>query len=152
MVLALVLHSLAAAVWVGGMFFAYMALRPAAGALEPPQRLTLWRGTFDRFFPWVWASVAALLVSGYAMIFLHFGGFAGVGLHVHVMHGIGLVMMALFAHLFFAPWKRLRRAVDAGNWAEGGSNLAQIRRIVGINLILGLVTVAIGASGRYWPM
>lgn len=51
MVLALVLHSLAAAVWVGGMFFAYMALRPAAGALEPPQRLTLWRGTFDRFFP-----------------------------------------------------------------------------------------------------
>src|SRR3712207_2743588 len=103
MVLALLLHSLAAAVWVGGMFFAYMALRPAAGALEPPQRLTLWRGTFDRFFPWVWAAVAALLVSGYAMIFLYFGGFSGAGLHVHVMHGIGLVMMALFAHLFFAP-------------------------------------------------
>ena len=152
MVLALVLHSLAAAVWVGGMFFAYMALRPAAGALEPPQRLTLWRGTFDRFFPWVWAAVAALLVSGYAMIFLHFGGFSGAGLHVHVMHGIGLVMMALFAHLFFAPWRRLKAAVDAGNWAEGGRNLGPIRRIVGINLILGLVTVAVGASGRYWPM
>jgi uncharacterized membrane protein len=28
--------------------------------------------------------------------------------------------------------------------------LTQIRSIVAINLVLGLLTVAIGASGRYW--
>jgi len=147
---ALVLHSLAAVIWVGGMFFAYMALRPAALALEPPLRLPLFRRAFDRFFPWVWAAIIALLVTGYGMIFLHFGGFAQVGVHVHVMHGIGLVMMALFLHLFFAPWRRLKLAVDAGNWPEGGRNLGQIRRVVGINLVLGLITVAVGSSGRYW--
>ncbi|EWY38064.1 membrane protein [Skermanella stibiiresistens SB22] len=151
MIFALPLHGIAAAIWVGGMFFAYMALRPAAGALEPPQRLKLWRGTFDKFFPWVWAAVASLLITGYAMIFLHFGGFAGAGLHVHIMHGIGLIMMALFAHLFFAPWKRLKLAVDTGDWVAGGRNLGQIRKIVGINLILGLITVAVGSGGRYWP-
>jgi uncharacterized membrane protein len=150
MIFALPLHGIAAAIWVGGMFFAYMALRPAAGALEPPQRLKLWRGTFDKFFPWVWAAVASLLITGYAMIFLYLGGFAGAGLHVHIMHGIGLIMMALFAHLFFAPWKRLKRAVDTGDWAAGGRSLGQIRKIVGINLILGLITVAIGSGGRYW--
>jgi uncharacterized membrane protein len=148
--IALLLHSLAAVIWVGGMFFAYMALRPAALALEPPLRLPLFRRAFDRFFPWVWAAILVLLVTGYGMIFLHFGGFAQVGVHVHVMQGIGLVMMALFLHLFFAPWRRLKQAVDAGNWPAGGRNLGQIRQVVGINLVLGLITVAVGSSGRYW--
>jgi uncharacterized membrane protein len=150
MTLALLLHSLAAVIWVGGMFFAHMALRPAVFALEPPLRLKLLRTVFSRFFPWVWASIAALLASGYGMIFLHFGGFAGAGLHVHLMNGIGLLMMALYLHLYFAPWRRLRRAVDASDWPEGARNIGQIRRIVGINLVLGLITVAIGSSGRYW--
>ena len=65
------------------------------------------------------------------------------------MNGTGLVMMALFLHLYFAPWRRLQRAVDAGDLPEGARNLGQIRRIVGINLILGLITVAMGSSGRH---
>src|SRR5690606_5692971 len=58
------LHLLAAVVWVGGMFFAYMALRPAAATvLPPPQRLPLWTQTFRRFFPWVWITVVLLPVT-----------------------------------------------------------------------------------------
>lgn len=146
----LALHALAAVVWVGGMFFAYLVLRPAAGPLEPPQRLALWHRVFGRFFPWVWAAVAALLASGYALVFLVLGGFAGAGIHVHLMQTLGLVMMALFAHLFFAPWRRFGRAVAAADWPAAGKQLDGIRRIVAINLALGLVTVAIGAGGRYW--
>lgn len=146
----LTLHALAAVVWVGGMFFAYLVLRPAAGPLEPPQRLALWRRVFGGFFPWVWAAVALLLASGYALVFLSFGGFAGVGLHVHLMQTSGLVMMLLFAHLFFAPWRRFRRAVDDGDWAGAAKGLGSIRRIVAVNLALGLLTVAAGAGGRYW--
>ena len=49
---ALAIHLLLALLWVGGMFFAYLVLRPvAATELEPPQRLPLWRGVFSRFFP-----------------------------------------------------------------------------------------------------
>ena len=99
MTMLVALHALAAMVWVGGMFFAYMVLRPSAGPLEPPLRLALWARAFGRFFPWVWASIAVLLVSGYAMLFLRFGGFAGAGLHIHVMQVTGLLMMALFLHL-----------------------------------------------------
>ena len=72
---ALTLHILGAVVWVGGMFAAYVCLRPAAGALEPPQRLELWRAFFAKFFPWVWVSVLLLLVSGYWMLLTSFGGF-----------------------------------------------------------------------------
>ena len=53
MVTAVSLHILAAIVWIGGMFFAVLVLRPAAGPLEPPDRLALWRRVFARFFPWV---------------------------------------------------------------------------------------------------
>jgi uncharacterized membrane protein len=150
MTLGLVVHVLGAIVWVGGMFFAYVVLRPVAGEMEPGPRLVLWRGVFRRFFPWVWASVLGLLLSGYGMLFFGLGGFAGAGLHVHLMQAIGLLMIALFLHLYYVPWRRLQRASDQGDSAAAARQLNQIRRIVAINLALGLITSAIGASGRYW--
>jgi uncharacterized membrane protein len=150
MVLALALHILSAVVWVGGMVFAHQVLRPSARALEPAIRLPLWHRVFSRFLPMVWASVVLLLASGYAMVFRGFGGFAGVGLHVHVMQGTGIIMTLIFLHLFFAPWKRMRRAVAAGDLAEASRNLEQIRMLVGINILLGVITVVVGATGRYW--
>ncbi len=150
MVVGLPVHILAAVIWVGGMFFAYMVLRPSAGTLEPALRLPLWHRVFTRFFPWVWASILALLASGYGMVFLFFGGFRGVGLHVHVMQGTGIVMILLFLHLFFAPWRRFQSAIAAGDLPTAGRNLETIRVLVATNLVLGLITVVVGASGRYW--
>jgi uncharacterized membrane protein len=150
MTLGLVVHALAAVIWVGGMFFAYVVLRQALGGVDPHLRLDLWGQVFGRFFPWVWASIIALLASGYGMVFLGLGGFAEAGVHVHVMQATGLLMMALFLHLYFAPWRRLQRALAESDHGTAACQLAQIRWIVATNLVLGLITVAIGASGRYW--
>jgi uncharacterized membrane protein len=148
----LALHALAAVVWVGGMAFAYCFLRPAAtAALAGPDRLRLWRAVFARFFPTVWAAAAILLITGYLMVARHFGGFAGAGMHIHLMHGLALVMVAVFAHVFFAPWRRLQTAVANSDTEQGASQLARIRRWVAVNLALGMVVVMAGASGRYWP-
>lgn len=147
---ALIVHTLSAVVWVGGMLFAHQALRPAAAALDPRPRLLLWSRVFGRFFAWVIAAIVLLLASGYLMVFVVFGGFAKVGLHVNLMQGIGILMMLLFFHLYFAPWQRFRRAVAREDWAEGGRQLGRIRTIVTVNLVLGLAVVAIGSSGRYW--
>jgi uncharacterized membrane protein len=150
MIVGLALHILAAAIWVGGMFFAYMVLRPSAGPIEPALRLPLWHRVFARFFSWVWVSIIALLASGYGMVFLFFGGFRGVGLHVHVMQGTGIVMILLFLHLFFGPWRRFQSAIVAGDLPTAGKNIETIRILVATNLVLGLITVVVGASGRYW--
>jgi uncharacterized membrane protein len=150
MTIGLIVHVLAAVIWVGGMFFAYVVLRPASGALEPHPRLELWGRVFRQFFPWVWASVVALLLSGYGMVFFALGGFGAAGVHVHIMQAIGLLMMVLFLHLYFAPWARLRRALEAGDDKMAARQLGQIRWMVATNLVLGLLTAAIGASGRYW--
>lgn len=144
MILAKYLHILGFTVWVGGMFFAYMVLRPVAAAkLEPPQRLTLWSEVFGTFFPWVWLSVALILGSGLYMM-------AMIGkppLYVTAMLVLGVVMMAIFAHVFFAPYKRLRAAVAMQDWKSGGAALGQIRKLIGANLILGMLTITLGKTG-----
>jgi uncharacterized membrane protein len=147
MTLSLFLHVLSVVVWVGGMFFAYMALRPvAAGVLEPPQRLTLWAGVFDKFFPWVWVSVVLILLTGLHMLMV-FGG-ASAPLYALAMLVLGVAMMAIFAHVFFSPYKKLKRAVGEQDWKAGGAALAQIRMLIGINLSLGLLTIAVVFIGR----
>jgi uncharacterized membrane protein len=150
MSIAITLHLLAVVIWVGGMFFAYMALRPvAATLLEPPLRMPLWVRTFRRFFPWVWAAVILLPATGYWMIFNVFGGFQALALYIHVMQGVGWLMIAVFLHVFFAPYRRLTAAVAAGDFAAAGRHLGQIRKLIGFNLLLGLALTAIASSGRY---
>jgi uncharacterized membrane protein len=144
--LALVLHVLSAIVWVGGMFFALVVLRPASGPLDPGTRLALWQRVFGGFFPWVWAAIFLLLASGFVLMF---GGYA-VGPHVHAMMAIGIVMILIFLHLYFAPWKRFRAALAAGDNPGAAAQLNQIRILVTVNLVLGLINAAIGGSGRYW--
>jgi uncharacterized membrane protein len=147
---ALILHSLSAVVWVGGMFFALVLLRPATAPLDPGPRLELWSRVLDRFFLWVIAAIVLLLASGYAMIFGVYAGFRGIGMHINLMQGIGIIMMLLFFHLYFAPWRRFRAALARQDHPAAARQLGQIRTIVTINLVLGLVTIAVGSSGRYW--
>ena len=144
---AIFLHLLGVVIWVGGMFFAYMALRPAAAQLlEPPQRLTLWIGVFKRFFRWVWVAVALILASGLYMVMLQ-GGFAQAAWPVWLMTIVGVLMMLIFAHVFFAPFKRLRRFALAQDWKAAALCLAQIRVLIGINLSLGLLNILIATLG-----
>jgi uncharacterized membrane protein len=141
------LHLLSVLVWVGGMFFAYVVLRPAAvDMLEPPPRLKLWNDVFRRFFKWVWTSIALLLISGIGMIALY-GGMAHVGPHVHIMLALGIAMIAIYGHVYFALYKKLNRFVTAQSWKEAGEILSKIRKLVGLNLTLGLVTVCVAVSG-----
>tara|TARA_R110000824_G_scaffold14219_2_gene60713 strand:- start:5566 stop:6021 length:456 start_codon:yes stop_codon:yes gene_type:complete len=150
MSLAVALHVLSAVIWVGGMFFAYMAMRPAVvEVIDASQRYVLWCHTLSRFFRWVWAAVILLLVTGYWMIFSVFGGMARAGWHIHVMQGLGIVMILLYFHVYFAPFRRLKQAVANQDPQEGGRQVGQIRKLVGTNLVLGLIVVAIGAGGRY---
>jgi uncharacterized membrane protein len=149
--IALVFHLLAIVIWVGGMFFAHQALRPAAASvLEAPQRLTLWVNVFARFFPWVWLSVISILASGYWMLLVPFGGFANSPLFVHAMNGLGLVMMLIFAYVYFVPYQRLRENVAGMRWPEAGKTLGQIRMLVGANLSIGLINISIAAAGKYY--
>ena len=141
-------HVLGVVVWVGGMFVLHFAVRPSAARLqEPAVRLTFLSSTLGRFMSWAALAIVVLLASGLAMILIG-GGFKNAHLSVHLMFAVGLVMMALYLHIRFAPFKRMRAAVMAANWPVAAANLDMVRKMVLLNLVLGVVTIAIATIGR----
>ncbi len=141
-------HLLSIVIWVGGMFFAYVVLRPSAvEVLQPPERLRLWDRVFSRFFNWVWASVAIVLASGLYMIHL-LGGFAHLPLYINLMLLLGSVMMLIFVYVFFKCYVPFKQLVGKQDWPKAGAMLATIRKLVAVNVTLGLLTIAVVMIGR----
>jgi uncharacterized membrane protein len=136
----LLVHLAGAVIWVGGMAFVLLALRPAAFAeLEPPLRARLLFAVLRRFFPLVWVSIALLLGSG----LLAMRNIAHAPPGWHAMLGIGLLMSAVFAHIQFAPFGRARRAAAIQDWSGVGRALQQIHPLVQLNFALGCGAIAL---------
>lgn len=146
----LFLHIGAVVIWVGGMFFAYVCLRPAVMAVlggpeDAPLRLRLWTAVFERFLPIVWGLVFLLAASGGTLL-------ARVGMDQapkawHLMLTLGLVMIGVFAQVYFGPYRALRRHVQASEWPAAGQALGRIRTRIGLNLLLALATIASATLG-----
>ena len=145
--LLLLLHLLSAMAWIGGMFFAYFCLRPAAGeVLQPPQRLPLWTATFSRFLPYTAIAVALLLATGLTMLLQV--GFRSAPIGWHVMFALGLVMAAVFVYVYGRLFPTLRAHCAAAAWPAAGQTLNRIRQLVALNLVLGVCTVIAAVSVR----
>ena len=138
--LSKLLHIAAAIVWLGGMSFLLLAFRPVAVAqLAPPQRLPLMAGVLERFFRLVWAAIALLLVTGAGMLMAV--GMKAAPLGWHLMLGLGVLMVLIYAHIYFAPFKRLQRAVAAADWPAGGRAMASMQPLVLLNFALGWLAI-----------
>jgi uncharacterized membrane protein len=133
------LHLLCAVLWVGGLFFAYVVLRPSLAAIEAPQRMLLQTQVFRKFFLVVWHAMPLILLSGFAMLALQWN-MATAPWQIHAMLGLGLLMAAVFLAIFFGPYRQFRRTTDRTRMV---SRLDGMRKLIGVNLILGLITVII---------
>jgi len=138
------LHVMGVVVWVGGMFFAHMALRPSVQSLAPPERLSLLAATLSRFMAWVAVAVVAILASGVAMMAM----MGQVGLHVHAMTAVGIAMMAIYAYIVAVPLRTLRGAVAAAEWPHAAPAMQRIRQLVAVNLALGIAVIAVAYLAR----
>lgn len=134
----LAVHVLCAVVWVGGMFFAYVVLRPSLSVLEPIQRIALHTQVFRRFFLVVWHAMPLILLSGFAVLFGFYGGPANVPWNINLMMLLGLIMSAVFLLIVFGPYARFRRTTDR---TTAAASIDRIRKLIGVNLVLGIVTV-----------
>lgn len=143
----LFVHLLGAITWIGGMFFAYFCLRPAAAeVLAPPLRLPLWAATFARFLPYMAMAVSLILATGLAMIL-------PVGLHAapigwHIMSGLGVAMALIFAFLYVRLFPLFRARCADSNWPAAAQVLNRIRQLVALNLLLGTLVVLAAVSTR----
>ena len=139
--LSLFVHLAAAIFWMGGMAFMVLALRPALHATqEPPVRLPLVVATLRRFFVVVIVSIVALLATGVGLLLQVPGAQAPTCWHV--MSGLGVLMMLVFGHIYFSPWRKLQAAVARQEWPVGGKAMNQIALLVKVNLGLGWLAIA----------
>ncbi|PVV07055.1 MAG: hypothetical protein B6D77_14680 [gamma proteobacterium symbiont of Ctena orbiculata] len=148
MLIAMTLHILGVIVWVGGMFFAHMVLRPALNdVLEPPQRLPLLVRVFDGFFPWVWGAVLAILASGFWMLFTLYE--ESIGLWVGFMSVVGVVMSAIFVFIYAIPYQRIGKALKDDDKPKAVAAVGLIRQLILVNLLLGLLVTVVAVAGKY---
>jgi uncharacterized membrane protein len=138
------LHVMGVVVWVGGMFFAHMALRPSVQSLAPPERLPLLAATLSRFLAWVAVSIVAILASGFAMMAM----IPAAGLYVHAMIAVGLAMMVVYLYIVAVPLRILRAGVAAQDWPRAGAAMQRIRQLVAVNLVLGVAVIAVAYLAR----
>jgi uncharacterized membrane protein len=134
------IHVLCAVIWVGGMFFAYVVLRPSLSALEPLQRIAIHTQVFRRFFLVVWHAMPLILITGFAVLFGFYGGPAYVGWNIHLMMLLGLIMSAVFLLIVFGPYARFRRTTDRNRAAAA---MDTIRKLIAVNLVLGIITIIV---------
>ena len=142
-------HLLAVVIWIGGMFFAHVCLRPALAALDPPVRLRLMHAVLGRFLAVVLWVVLLVLVSGLWMVAQATADATfRMPLGWTVMAALGLLMMAIFGHIRWVLFKRFDRAVATQDWPAGGAALGKIRQAVLLNLFIGaVIIVVLGLSG-----
>jgi uncharacterized membrane protein len=144
----LFIHLLCAAFWVGGMATMHFAVRPAAVAtLEPPLRLRTMAAALRRFFVGVDAAITLLFVSGVTMILLT-GGFRAVHWRVEAMMSIAIVMAGIYVYIRASVFKALRRAVEESAWPVAAARLNTVRKLVSLNLVLGVVVFGVAIVGR----
>jgi uncharacterized membrane protein len=148
-----VLHVLAITLWVGGMAFAHLFLRPSLSVLEPPQRLKLMRAVLGRFFFAVALAAGITVATGLWMIselgqtVQATGGRLQMPLAWTAMAVIGVLMAVIFVYIRLRLFPRFGRAVDAGDMPLAAQRLTPIRGWVLVNLILGLTVIMLVSAG-----
>ena len=148
MATAYVLHLLFVVVWIGGLIFLQLALWPATGAQlrESSSRIPLLAAVLERFLWLAWAAAIILPVTGFWLIGAY-GGMARLGGHIHLMTGVGLMMVLLHLALYLAAFLPLRRAVAAGEWESAGRQLQWVRWLTWLLLLAGILVILITGLG-----
>ena len=145
---AKLLHLIAGIVWLGGMTFMLFALRPAALAtLEAQSRAQLMGQVWRRFFALVLAAIVVLFATGTHLYTQTFRaarlatGEGSVPLGWNIMLVLGLAMMLIFGHIYFAGFKKYKRAVAASEWPLAAKAAGLIHTMTVINFCLGWAAI-----------
>ena len=145
---AKLLHLIAGIVWMGGMTFMLFALRPAAlNTLEAQPRAVLMGQVWKRFYALVLVAIVALFATGTHLYTQTFRaarlatGDGSVPLGWNIMLVLGLIMMLIFGHIYFAGFKKYKRALASGEWSIAAKTAGLMHTMTLINFALGWLAI-----------
>lgn len=147
------IHLLAVVLWIGGVVFIdgflVPTLRRAVAHAQP--RAQLLYVLFRNFFAAVWGAGAALVITGYGMVFLH-GGFGALSAAQWTMVVLGSAMVLLALYIFFVPFLRMRSAVLHSNWDAACAQAGRIRLLSTVNIVLAVPAILSGVWAVFGPL
>ncbi|MCS7307735.1 MAG: CopD family protein [Aquificaceae bacterium] len=122
-------HILSAIVWVGGMIYSLLFLKPSLKELsQEEQRYKLMRAVFSRFFPAVWLSILLLFITGMGLWHGYRKDFSANPLF-HTKLFLFALMTLIFAYIYFFLFRKGR--------------LSQIPNLIAVNLLLGILVLLV---------
>jgi uncharacterized membrane protein len=159
--LAYWLHMLATVVWIGGLASLAIFVLPAARrALEPPAFAALLSGLQRRFDPLGWFSLAILAGTGMFQMSASpsYQGFLAINnlwaAAILVKHLLFFAMAGISAYLTWGLMPKIRRlalrraGADAADEPAACRLAAQETRLLQLNLLLGVLVLALTAIAR----
>jgi uncharacterized membrane protein len=143
-------HILAVIIWLGGLFLLCVVLTPSVRNLDLTTAVPLWHGVLSRFLVWGWIGLALILATGIAMMLIEFGGFANIPNFHRANMAIGIPAIALYGYLYFAPWKRFRRAATSNDLTGAKGQIKQVQALMATVLALGLLASIVSVVAHYY--
>jgi uncharacterized membrane protein len=141
-------HQIGVLIWIGSLFFVRLVLLPATAATRAPMdRMSFRLAAYRRMFRWGWVSM--LLVWGSGLWSLRAPELTKLPLHVEIMAAIAGVMVLLHLVGFLVLYLNMEIAVQEERLIGAAKNNFWMRKLIWVNLILGLAAALLGASGGY---
>ncbi len=131
-IIALWLHYLATVVWIGGMAFNLLVLRPSMAVIDQNQRPVLANKVLKRFIIFAWLSIATLVLTGISIT-------TSYGIVLFGKHLVILVMVLIVGWISFVLSSKL---------APYAPKPETILMLVKTNLSLGILVLLLTAVLR----
>ncbi|MFN3976183.1 MAG: CopD family protein [Aquificaceae bacterium] len=125
----LFLHLFFAIVWIGGMVYSLLFLKPSLREIgQEEQRGKFLKQVFSKFFLAVWLSIFVLFLTGMGLWHGYRRDFTDNPLF-HIKLFLFGLMVAVFAYIYFFLFKR--------------NKLSHISNLIGVNLLLGILVLLV---------
>ena len=147
------LHILAAVVWIGGMAFNLLVVRPSMGVVDLPQRLKLADGILRRFIPVVWISVGLLVFTGLLMTLKRVASLevllkTGYGNVLILKLILVAVMISIVVLIRYSLLPRFESLIDSQS-SDLNKVLRQMVTLVKVNLALGVLVLLLAELSAF---
>ena len=124
------------------------ALRPAVIlTLEAQPRALLMGAVWKRFYALVLVAIVALFATGTHLYTATFraarlaSGEGGIPLGWNIMLVLGITMILIFGHIYFAGFKKYKRAVSAAQWPLAAKAAGLMHTMTLVNFTLGWLAI-----------
>lgn len=143
------LHVLAAVIWIGGMVFNILVVRPSMAVIDASQRIKLAVAMLKRFIRLVLASIGLLAITGILMALPKFSLTTAYGITLLFKITIVGVMISIVIFIRYSLLPKLEFLIVQSS-PDVSKTIGRIVALVKINLAFGVFVLLLSEFLAFW--